>query len=95
MLPQRKVFQVPEILDNPVLTFQDIPIITADLSDQSSLEHLTKQAKVVLATVGPFALSGTPMVKACVATGTHYCDITGTIVHHQMLSLRSTTRDIL
>ena len=56
---------------------QDVPLITADLSDPSSLEHLASTAKCVLATVGPYRLSGTPMVEACVNTGTNYCDITG------------------
>jgi len=56
---------------------QDVPILTADLADPSSLEALAKQAKVVLATVGPYREWGTPMVEACVNTGTHYCDITG------------------
>lgn len=56
---------------------KDVPIITADLADPSSLESLTRQAKVVLATVGPYREWGTPMVEACVNTGTHYCDITG------------------
>jgi len=58
-------------------TVKDVPILTADLADPSSLEALAKQAKVVLATVGPYREWGTPMVEACVNTGTHYCDITG------------------
>lgn len=57
---------------------QDVPIITADVSDKSSLESLAKSTKVVLATAGPFAVFGTPMVEACLATSTNYCDITGT-----------------
>lgn len=56
---------------------QDVPILVADASDKQSLEHLTKSTKVVLATAGPFAVLGTPIVEACVATSTNYCDITG------------------
>ena len=56
---------------------QDVPIIIADSSDKQSLEDLTKSTKVVLATAGPFAVLGTPIVEACVATSTNYCDITG------------------
>ena len=56
---------------------QDVPIITADLSDQASLEDMASKAKVLLSTVGPFSLHGTPVVEACVSTSTDYCDITG------------------
>jgi short subunit dehydrogenase-like uncharacterized protein len=31
----------------------------------------------VLSTVGPYALYGEPLVKACAETGTDYCDLTG------------------
>ncbi|PIE41272.1 MAG: saccharopine dehydrogenase [Gammaproteobacteria bacterium] len=54
-----------------------LPLIIADASNEQSLKALCDQAKVVLSTVGPYALYGEPMVKACVETGTDYCDLTG------------------
>lgn len=55
----------------------DLPLLVADASDEQSLKALCGHARVVLSTVGPYALYGEPMVKACVETGTDYCDLTG------------------
>ena len=33
--------------------------------------------RVVISTVGPYALYGEPLVKVCAETGTDYCDLTG------------------
>jgi short subunit dehydrogenase-like uncharacterized protein len=55
----------------------DVPQITADSSDPTSLEALVKRTRVVITTVGPYALHGTPLIEACAKHGTHYCDLTG------------------
>jgi short subunit dehydrogenase-like uncharacterized protein len=52
-------------------------LIVADAADERALAVLAAQTKVVLSTTGPFALYGSALVAACVAHGTHYCDITG------------------
>ena len=52
-------------------------LIVADAADERALSSLAAQTKVVLSTAGPFALYGSALVAACVAHGTHYCDITG------------------
>ena len=54
-----------------------IPVITASSDDLDSLKEMAKQATVVLSTAGPFAKIGTPVVDACVDSGTNYVDITG------------------
>lgn len=54
-----------------------LPQLTADVSDEASLRDLCSQTKVVISTVGPYALYGEPMVKVCAETGTDYCDLTG------------------
>lgn len=54
-----------------------LPILLADAADQQALNALCQQTRVVMSTVGPYALYGEPMVKACVETGTDYCDLTG------------------
>ncbi|UFH53300.1 trans-acting enoyl reductase family protein [Spirosoma sp. KNUC1025] len=56
---------------------QRLPIIEADAQSAESLTHLCMQTRVVISTVGPYALYGEPLVKACAETGTDYCDLTG------------------
>ncbi|MCY7296813.1 saccharopine dehydrogenase family protein [Alteromonas sp. a30] len=55
----------------------DIPEIIADSNDETSLQSLCAQTKVVVSTVGPYALYGEALVKVCAETGTDYCDLTG------------------
>lgn len=56
---------------------QQLPILLADAGDQTALTELCQQTRVVVSTVGPYALYGEPLVKACVEQGTDYCDLTG------------------
>jgi short subunit dehydrogenase-like uncharacterized protein len=53
--------------------------IVADSFDQESLRHLARRTRVVLTTVGPYALYGSALVQACVEEGTHYCDLAGEV----------------
>ena len=55
----------------------DIEIILADATDETALRDMCARAKVVISTVGPYALYGDNLVKICAETGTHYCDLTG------------------
>ncbi len=57
----------------------DIDLILADASDEQSLLAMCNKAKVVITTVGPYDLYGEPLIKACVETGTDYCDLTGEV----------------
>ncbi len=56
-----------------------LPILLADSADPGSMATLAEQTRVVCSTVGPYAKYGTPLVAACVAAGTHYCDLTGEV----------------
>ncbi|MEM6584754.1 MAG: saccharopine dehydrogenase NADP-binding domain-containing protein [Pseudomonadota bacterium] len=56
---------------------QGIEMIVADASDEAALKALCERTTVVMSTVGPYALYGDTLVKVCVETGTHYCDLTG------------------
>ena len=67
---QDMVKQLPSDLSVP-------DIIIADASEPKTLKAMCEQAKVIITTVGPYALYGEPLLKACVDAGTHYCDITG------------------
>ena len=51
--------------------------MTADATDQASIDSVVKQTKVVIACAGPYAKLGTPVVDACVRLGAHCVDITG------------------
>jgi len=55
----------------------NIEVIVADAEDESQLTQMCKLTKVVISTVGPYALYGETLIKACVTTGTDYCDLTG------------------
>lgn len=57
----------------------DVDTIVADSSDSRSLEDMCKQAKVIISTVGPYALFGEPLIKACAESGTDYVDLTGEV----------------
>jgi short subunit dehydrogenase-like uncharacterized protein len=57
----------------------DIPIVLGDATDRASLVEMTGQTDVVCTTVGPYTNYGTPLVDACVETGTEYCDLTAEV----------------
>lgn len=52
-------------------------IIVADAHDENQLLNVCQQTRVVISSVGPFALYGEKLVSACCQTGTDYCDLTG------------------
>lgn len=52
-------------------------LLVADAADRAALERVAKAARVVITTVGPYALYGEPLVAACAAAGTDYVDLTG------------------
>jgi short subunit dehydrogenase-like uncharacterized protein len=56
-----------------------LDILVADAADEDSLHSLCSATRVVISTVGPYALYGEPLVKTCVALGTDYCDLTGEV----------------
>lgn len=56
-----------------------LEMIVADAADEAALKAMCAQTRVVVSTVGPYALYGSPLVKACVEAGTDYCDLTGEI----------------
>jgi short subunit dehydrogenase-like uncharacterized protein len=57
----------------------NLPMVIADAGDEDSLNAMCEQARVVVSTVGPYALHGEPLVRACVENGTDYCDLTGEV----------------
>lgn len=57
----------------------DVPMIVADATDDDTLKAMCSQTRVVVSTVGPYALYGEPLVRTCVALGIDYCDLTGEV----------------
>ncbi len=63
-----------------------VPVLLADAANEESLRRMCAQGRVVISTVGPYALHGEPLVKVCAQTGTDYCDLTGEVQWiHRML----------
>src|SRR5512139_2561396 len=56
---------------------KQLPLLVADAADDEALRNLCRQARVVVSTVGPYALYGEPLIRACAESGTDYCDLTG------------------
>jgi short subunit dehydrogenase-like uncharacterized protein len=52
-------------------------ILEADAGDRDALREIAEATRVVVTTVGPYALYGEPLVAACAAAGTDYVDLTG------------------
>ncbi|KAF6760297.1 Saccharopine dehydrogenase-domain-containing protein [Ephemerocybe angulata] len=52
-------------------------LVTVDVSNFESLERAVKKTRIIINTVGPFWLYGTPVVAACVRNNVHYVDLTG------------------
>jgi short subunit dehydrogenase-like uncharacterized protein len=53
--------------------------IVADSNDSDALAAMAARTRVVLTTVGPYALYGSNLVSACVEAGTDYCDLAGEV----------------
>jgi short subunit dehydrogenase-like uncharacterized protein len=56
-----------------------LPLVIADAADDAALRKLCASTRVVVSTVGPYALHGEPLVRACAESGTDYCDLTGEV----------------
>lgn len=52
-------------------------LLEAEAADAHALAAVAEAARVVISTVGPYALYGGPLVAACAVAGTDYVDLTG------------------
>lgn len=55
-------------------------LIEIDVRDWADLQALVARTTVIATTVGPYIRDGMPLVRACAAAGTHYCDLTGEVL---------------
>lgn len=58
-------------------TGADVPRIIADAADADAIAALCASTKLVISTVGPYALYGSKLVAAVAEAGIDYCDLTG------------------
>ena len=56
------------------------PRLLVDVADPAACADLAASTRVVVTTVGPYALHGRELVKACAVAGTHYADLTGEVL---------------
>ncbi|MBS9372363.1 saccharopine dehydrogenase family protein [Rhodococcus sp. B50] len=61
----------------------DWRLIEANADDPDSLTALAESTRVVITTVGPYAVYGLPLVQACAEAGTDYVDLTGEVLFHR------------
>lgn len=58
-------------------TLADLPLVIADSGDQGAMDDLAARTRLIITTVGPYAIHGEPLVAACAKAGTDYLDLTG------------------
>ena len=74
-----KIEEVIETLALKNDQIKKIKFFIADSFDEESLDHISKSAKLVISTVGPYIKYGKNLVSHCAHNGTHYCDLTGEV----------------
>jgi short subunit dehydrogenase-like uncharacterized protein len=55
----------------------DTPLLVCDGADAASIHRLMQSTRLVLTTVGPYQLYGSPLVAACAGAGVDYVDLCG------------------
>ncbi len=75
----RSEMKLQQVRDELGVDAAGLEIIVADSFDNVALQSLASRTRVVLTTVGPYALYGSDLVAACVKAGTHYCDLAGEV----------------
>lgn len=60
-----------------------LPAMAIALDDAETLERSLRDIDVVIHCAGPFSATAEPMIRACIAAGTHYQDITGEMQVYQ------------
>ena len=54
-----------------------IDVLYADSFDKTSLDSISSQSKLIITTVGPYAIYGELLVESCIENQTYYLDLTG------------------
>ncbi|PKL96729.1 MAG: saccharopine dehydrogenase [Gammaproteobacteria bacterium HGW-Gammaproteobacteria-8] len=78
-LAGRNLDKLAEVRDGLGEAAGELALIQADSHDRASLDALVTRTRLVLTTVGPYALHGQTLVAACAESGTDYCDLSGEV----------------
>lgn len=74
---KEKLGELKKELESEGFVVKGLRQVLADASEEDSLRAMCEQTRVVISTVGPYALYGEALVKICAQGGTDYCDLTG------------------
>jgi short subunit dehydrogenase-like uncharacterized protein len=75
----RSMAKLEELRSSLGASAATLPLAVAEAADEAALRKLCASTRVVVSTVGPYALHGEPLVKVCAESGTDYCDLTGEV----------------
>jgi short subunit dehydrogenase-like uncharacterized protein len=75
----RSMPKLEELRNSLGATAATLPLIVADATDEAKVRELCASTRVVVSTVGPYALYGETLIKVCAESGTDYCDLTGEV----------------
>jgi len=72
-----------------------IELIVCDAADEPALRDMCARTRTVISTVGPYALYGSPLVEACVESGTDYLDLAGEVqwIHRMIRAHEAKARE--
>ena len=76
-IASRSATKLSSLKDSLGTAASELPVLLADSHDEASLQALCDQTGVIISTVGPYALYGELLIKACAESGTDYTDLTG------------------
>jgi short subunit dehydrogenase-like uncharacterized protein len=74
---QKKLEAVRDALAADFPRAKELPLLLGDGADRVSLDPIARDTRVIITTVGPYALHGRALVGACVDAGTDYVDLAG------------------
>ena len=75
----RSMPKLEELRNSLGATASSLPLLVADATDEAAVRELCASTRVVVSTVGPYALYGETLIKVCAESGTDYCDLTGEV----------------
>ncbi|KAG8238949.1 hypothetical protein J437_LFUL018699 [Ladona fulva] len=68
---------IKEISEKTGKDLSNLPVVVANNDDEDSLCEMAAKARVIVNCVGPYRFYGEPVIKACIASGTHHVDVSG------------------
>jgi len=91
----RSLAKLEQLRDSLGPAAASLPLLVADAADDAALKKLCAATRVVVSTVGPYALHGEPLVRGCAESGTDYCDLTGEVqwIRRMLQRHEATARD--